>query len=73
MAEIMSQQANEFWTAPQATQQAVMQGFSQAGAVAVIARKPPASAPDPKWQQLGETPYFVFLLGDKSRAGSMAK
>ena len=62
MAEIMSQQANEFWTAPQATQQAVMEGFSQAGAVAVIARKPPASAPDPKWQQLGETHYFVFLL-----------
>jgi len=73
IAEIMSQQANEFWAAPEATQQAVMQSFSETGAVAVIAQKPPASAPDPKWQRLGGTPYFVFLLAKPSSAGGMAK
>ena len=64
VAEIMSQQEDEFWTAPETTQRAVMQSFSQTGAVAVIARKPPASAPNAKWQRLGKSKYFVFLLAN---------
>ena len=66
IAEIMSSQADEFWSAPEATQDAVMRSFSETGAVAVVARKPPASGPNPKWQQLDNTRYFVFLLAKPS-------
>lgn len=73
VAEIMSQQANEFWTAPEATQQAVMQSFSETGAVAVIAKKPPASTPNHRWQRLGKTGYFVFVLATPSSATGTSK
>ena len=73
IGEIMSSQTNEFWTAPEATQDAVMQSFSETGAVAVIAKKPPASAPNSKWQRLGPTRYFVFLLAKPSGAAGMSQ
>lgn len=62
VAEVDKDRSVEFWKAPFATQQALLQAFASQGVKAVIATSPVFNAGNPsEWIHLGSTPYWAWV------------
>jgi hypothetical protein len=62
VAEVLEADAVDFWRGDEPLQQSVLQAFSKAGAVAVVAEYVPADAPMDGWHRVGDSSYFIYLF-----------
>jgi hypothetical protein len=64
VAELLGTQAGGFWAGDAAAQARVIAAFATTGAQAIVAEDVPAYARLPRWHQVGDTNYYIYLLNE---------
>jgi hypothetical protein len=70
IAEIVPEEADEFWNADSDMQGELLRRFSAAGVKAVVAQRLPREGPmPPGWTEVGATGFFVYVLSGTAARG----
>lgn len=64
VAELLYADAETFWRGDSSTQSEVIRAFANTGAKAIVAERVPGYAHLPGWHQVGNSNYYIYLLGE---------
>jgi hypothetical protein len=67
VAELLGQDALPFWIGDQSQRQRVIDAFAAAGVYAIIAERVPSYAHLEDWHQVGDSSYFIYIVGSDPR------
>lgn len=64
VSEMLETDASDFWEGNNSLQQSVLQAFASTGAKAVVAEYVPDYAQLKDWQRVGDSNYYIYVLGE---------